>query len=90
MNYKYVLKNFILFLKKEQVYKDYLKNLKNGAEYRLRCARISKIDEIEWLTETVKICPQNLILDAFRWMGFESDMWQELSEKWMKQNGFGI
>ena len=80
------LKEFRRFLKKEGAYEDYLKNLKAGADYRCHHARIQKIDEIEWLTATIKKCPQNLILDAFRWEGCQSVMWQELNTKWQEKN----
>lgn len=82
MNDKKILKDFMCFLKKEHIYKNYLKNLKVGSKYRLNTAWVRIIDESEWITETIKKCPQRLIIDAFRWDGIETDMWEKLHRKW--------
>lgn len=73
MNDKSQLKKFITFLKKEHIYEIYLRNLTSGSEYRQRYAMIK---------ETVKSCPHNLIVDAFRWSSRDGVNWVRINEKW--------
>ena len=82
MNNKIILKLFIKFLRKENIYKDYIEGLKRGASYRANCSRIRECDELEWLVKTVKSCPQNLIVDAFSWGSSKIVHWGELDLKW--------
>lgn len=82
MNDKKILKQFISFLKKERVFKEYIKNLQQGKWYRLRSALIREDNELEWLVRTVKVCPENLIVDAFSWGSSKLVHWGELDLKW--------
>ena len=82
MNDKKILKQFISFLKKERVFKEYVKKLQQGNWYRLRAATIREENELEWLVKTVKSCPQNLIVDAFSWGSSRIVNWGELDLKW--------
>ena len=82
MNDKKILKQFISFLKKERVFKEYIKDLQQGKWYRLRSALIREENELEWLVKTVKVCPEYLIVDAFSWGGSKIVNWGELDLKW--------
>ena len=84
MNDKSKLKKFITFLKKEQIYEIYLKNLTFDSEYRKRCAIIKQQDMVIWLTKTVKLYPHRLIIDAFRWKSYDGVNWILINEKWEK------
>lgn len=76
------LKKFIKFLKKENIYEIYLRNLTSGGGYRKRCAIIKESDMVIWLIETVKSYPHKLIVDAFRWGWNDGVNWIKINEKW--------
>jgi hypothetical protein len=82
MNNKKILKLFITFLRKENIYKDYIEGLKRGANYRANCSRMRERDELEWLVKTIKFCPQNLIVDAFSWNYYNAEDWLSINDKW--------
>ena len=83
MRNKRLLKDFILFLKKENVYNEYLELLKKDYYYRKYSSYIKNQNEIIWLTETIKKRPQNLILDAFSWpCHHDSIDWSIIDTKW--------
>lgn len=87
MKHKIILKKFINFLKKEHVYISYVKNLKNGKNFRLRYATIRNADELLWLTETIKKRPETLIIEAFAWIdSYENEIksWIIIDRKWKK------
>lgn len=87
MKHKIILKKFINFLKKEHVYISYVKNLKNGKNFRLRYATIRNADELLWLTETIKKHPKTLIIEAFSWIDsdeFQIKSWIIIDRKWKK------
>lgn len=87
MKNKIILKKFINFLKKEHIYILYVKNLKNGKNFRLRYAAIRNADELLWLTETVKKRPETLIIDAFPWIDDNENnikSWVLINNKWKK------
>ena len=83
MNNKKILKQFIIFLKQNNAYKDYLINLKNDTYYRKENALIREQNEIIWLIKTIKNCPYRLIVDAFSWpYKVNSIEWDRLDSKW--------
>ena len=82
MNNKIILKLFIKFLRRENIYEDYIEGLKRGASYRANCSRMRERDELEWLVKTIKVCPQNLIEDAFSWPCYTLVDWVSINEKW--------
>jgi hypothetical protein len=84
MSDKSQLKKFISFLKKENIYEIYLRNLTFDSEYRQRWAMVKEKDMVIWLTKTVKLYPHRLIVDAFRWNSWEGVNWILISEKWEK------
>ena len=83
MKNKKILKQFIVFLKQNNAYNDYLINLKNDTIYRKENSLIREENEIIWLIKTIKRCPARLIVDAFSWPykvnGIE---WHRLDAKW--------
>lgn len=81
---KKILKKFIAFLKKENIYEIYLRNLSFDSAYRQRWAMVKEKDMVIWLTKTVKLYPHRLIVDAFRWNSWEGVNWILISEKWEK------
>lgn len=88
MNDKSQLKKFITFLKKEHIYEIYLRELTLGSEYRQRCAMIREKDMVIWLTETVKLYPHRLIIDAFRWSLYGGVEWTQINDKWEDIMGY--
>lgn len=76
------LKKFIKFLKKENIYEIYLRNLTSGGGYRKRCAIIKENDMVIWLIETVKSYPHKLIVDAFSWGWNDGVDWIKINKKW--------
>ena len=82
MKDKKIMKEFISFLKKERVFEEYVNKLQQGNWYRLRAALIREENELIWLVNTVKSCPQNLIIDAFSWGSSKINNWGELDAKW--------
>ncbi len=88
MKNKQLLKEFISFLRHENVYTEYVNELKKGESYRSNCATIQEENELEWLINTIKKCPENLILDAFSWPYTISDNcidWMEINDNWVKK-----
>lgn len=88
MKNKQLLKEFISFLRHEDVYTEYVNELKQGEIYRLNCATIQEENELEWLINTIKKCPENLILDAFSWphtIGENGVDWMEINDNWVKK-----
>jgi hypothetical protein len=83
MKNKKILKEFIVFLKQNNAYNDYLINLKNDTFYRRENALIQEENDVIWLVNTIKRCPSRLIVDAFSWPykvnGIE---WDRLDAKW--------
>lgn len=87
MKNKQLLKEFISFLIHEDVYTEYVNELKQGEIYRLNCATIQEENELEWLINTIKKCPENLILDAFSWRHTINNNidWMEINDNWVKK-----
>ena len=93
MKNKQLLKKFIIFLKHEKVYTEYINELKKGEGYRFNCATIQEKNELTWLINTIKKCPENLILDAFAWprtMNDDSIDWMEINDKWVELNRYDV
>lgn len=84
MKNKRILKQFIVFLKKENVDNDYINALKTGESYRMRNGIVKVGDESQWLIETVKSFPHRLLEDAFSWSRNTEIDWIALDEKWKK------
>lgn len=79
-HYKSILKIFIAFLKKNNVYDQYLYDLENGCAYRRKHG--DSIEPIEFLIDNIKHYPEDLILNAFRWAESDYPDWDYLSEEW--------
>lgn len=75
---KKILKQFIAFLKSNNVYNEYLFKLENGDDYRIRHSY--PVESTDFIIEYVKWYPEDLILDAFDWE--DSRTWSILSDKW--------
>lgn len=82
MNNKIILKLFIKFLRRENIYENYIEGLKRGATYRANCSRMKERDELKWLVKTIKVCPQKLIEDAFSWSHYNFEDWININRKW--------
>jgi hypothetical protein len=83
MKNKKILKQFIIFLKRNKAYNDYLINLKNDTFYRRENALIQEENDVIWLVNTIKRCPSRLIVDAFHWHDKVNGIeWDRLSSKW--------
>lgn len=82
MKNKQLLKDFIKFLRKENIYKNYIEGLKRGESYRANEASVRECDELIWLVKTIKFYPEKLIEDAFGWYSHSYVDWFTIDEKW--------
>lgn len=83
MKNKKILKEFIVFLKRNKAYKDYIVKLKNDDVYHKYNSLIQEENDVIWLVNTIKRCPARLILDAFSWPYDRNGIqWDMLSSKW--------
>lgn len=78
--HRFILKTFIAFLKKNNVYDEYLSNLEDGYYYRHR--HKTTINEKQYIIDTIKYNPHRLILDAFSWVDDLQVNWNDLSGEW--------
>ena len=78
--HRFILKTFIAFLKKNNVYNEYLSNLEDGYDYRLEHKKAT--NEKQYIIDTIKYNPHRLILDAFRWADYLQVNWDDLSGEW--------
>lgn len=80
MKYKYILRIFITFLKRENVYDQYIDALINDKHYR------QKISPSLFIAHHVKYSPQNLIASAFDWSTYQNTIvgWAYIDEKWRR------
>lgn len=79
-NIKLILLLFINFLKKYNVYKQYVINLEDGISYRQMIG--SEIDDVKYIVKTIMMTPQNLILEAFCWDNDKQINWHIIHKKW--------
>lgn len=79
-HYKSILKTFIAFLKKNNVYDQYLYDLENGDEYRRRINYPT--EPVQFLIYNIKHYPEDLIISAFGWSDSDYSNWVNLSEEW--------
>ena len=79
-HYKSILKTFIAFLKKNNVYDQYLYDLENGDEYRRRINYPT--EPVQFLIDNIKRYPEDLIITAFGWGDSDYPNWGDLSEEW--------
>lgn len=78
--HRFILKAFIAFLKKNNVYNEYLSSLEDGYYYRHEHKKA--INEKQYIIDTVTTKPYRLILDAFRWTDYLQINWNDLSGEW--------
>jgi len=72
---KYILKCFIIFLKKNNAFKEFLELLK-------KCR--SNKNAIQFLTQHCTYNPADLIINAFPWINNKIVSWPNLHVKWRK------
>lgn len=81
MTEKRYLKTFIGFLKKNNAYEAFVKNLTYGKVYR-ECNG-EEYDDVEYIVNKIKQKQPNLIDDAFNWDDVDDDIdWAMLSLEW--------
>lgn len=81
MNEKRYLKTFIVFLKKNNVYESFLRNLSKGKEYRKFYGE--EADETKYIINKIKTNPRNLLVNAFNWDDGDDDIdWMTVSWEW--------
>lgn len=89
MKNKYILKLFISFLKKNNVYYNFLYNLEIDVLYRKRLIKLTKIDltnPVDYVVYTIK-CNPEMIFDAFSWShtnGINKEKWCKLHLEWRR------
>lgn len=78
--HRFILKTFIAFLKKNNIYNEYLYSLEDGYYYRHEHKKAT--NEKQYIIDTITTKPERLILDAFRWSSDNTVDWDALSCKW--------
>ena len=78
--HRFILKMFIAFLKKNDVYNEYLSNLEDGFYYRHKHKKA--INEKQYIIDTITTKPYRLILDAFNWANDNKVNWDDVSSEW--------
>lgn len=87
MKNKYILKLFISFLKKNNVYYNFLYNLETDVPYRSKLIRFKKIDltnPVDYVVYMIKCNPAMIFNDAFSWFdtdGIDREKWCQLHRK---------
>ena len=78
MKEKEILKNFIAFLKKNNIYHLYLQNLK-----KWKCGNENSVD---FIVKTIRTEPSDLIITAFPWISAKNPTisWRMLHCEWGK------
>lgn len=83
MTNKNKLKLFIIFLRQEKIYKEYLKGLNNGENHRklLHC----ESNATDFIVNKISKLPFNLINSAFDWYSnrYPHINWSAVSLKWV-------
>ena len=76
MKKKYILKTFIKFLKKNDVYNAYI--------YSLKLSKNSNIAATKFIINTINRDPNDLIVAAFAWYTSpnQKKSWSELHDEW--------
>ena len=77
MKKKLIIKTFIRFLKKNEVYDLYLTNLMNYYNEQ-------ETESIDFIISSLKETPENLILEAFPWHSLptQKKSWGVLHKEW--------
>ena len=84
MKNKYILKQFIAFLKKNNVYDEYLYELSKGKLFRVQYDE-KWINPVDFIIYEIKREPSGLIINAFCWAKsttLSQETWNELSNEW--------
>lgn len=90
MKNKYILKLFISFLKKNNVYYNFLYNLDIDVLFRQKLIRFKKIDltnPVDYVVYTIKCNPEMIFNDAFNWSctnGINREKWSKLHLEWCR------
>lgn len=84
MKHKYILRIFITFLKRENVYYQYIDALINDKHYRTKTSQ--QLSPSSFIAHQVKYSPQNLISNAFAWSTYQNTIfgWAYIDEKWRR------
>lgn len=85
MKNKYILKQFITFLKKHGVYDEYMYQLYIGEQYRFSYNK-KLVNPISFIVEKIKHNPHELIADAFDWKKtkYSISVWWVLNNEWFE------
>ena len=80
MDKKLILRRFIKFLKKNNIYKEYVYSLINGSSYRIRVKY--EANPVEFIVHALRH-PNYLISRAFAWSYCPSIDWFHYSHEWV-------
>ena len=85
MKNKYILKQFITFLKKHGVYDEYMYQLYIGGQFRFTYNK-KLVNPISFIVQKVKHNPHELITDAFDWnkTKYNISVWWVLNNEWFE------
>lgn len=87
MNEKYILKRFIAFLKKNNVYNEFLYYLQKDSGFRPRRSLCDLRNPISYITNAIKYCPEMIFNSAFNWdntKNIKRERWYELHLEWYR------
>lgn len=78
MSTKYLLRNFIKFLKSNEVYENYILHLKE--------TKGGQKESINFIVRYITYTPKDMIMDAFMWNSSKNQekTWAELHFEWQR------
>jgi hypothetical protein len=87
MKEKYILKRFVAFLKKNNVYNEFLYYLQKDSGFRPTKSLCDLRNPISYITHTIKYCPDMIFNSAFNWdntKNIKRERWYELHLEWYR------
>ena len=87
MREKYILKRFVGFLKKNNVYDEFLYYLQKDSGFRPKKSLYDLRNPISYIAHSIKYCPQMLFNGAFNWedtKNIKRERWSELHFEWYR------
>ena len=87
MKEKYILKRFAAFLKKNNVYDEFLYYLQKDSSFRSTASFCDLRNPISYITNAIKCYPEMIFNSAFNWgntKNIKREQWFELHLEWSR------
>ena len=87
MGNKYILKQFIAFLKKNNVYNEFLYYLQKDSNFRPTKSLCDLRNPTSYIINTIKYYPEIIFNSAFNWTAtknIKKERWYELHLEWYR------